>query len=1166
MPFSEGSAVLPPPEAKAEGSQTPEKSGEDLRKKWLEEEKNDLSLPPFLIGNKQPDSGVKTSSSPSKSVEDLAPPPFMPSNSEERTTPPPADLSDLAIPPFLRYQGEEQEPSSTPPVEPIISPEPEQKEEEVIKIKPEDIMPAGDSEAKVKNDSGETDIDPDSWIARLRNKWFGEDSEDLDEKAKNDVWHQKLLEKWDVDGEKVTGQSEAEPKGNSLAGSVVNALNSSREALVGWMGSVGRKLPRFRRERPDTSTPDQPSDPTEGEAVAAKIESDPAVDPETKKKAVEVNEALDTLEGAINKRLVDRQNSMINRVGQWLGGSEKIRAGMAVALAAGSIATNGLVLYGAVESLSHIASGSKLIEQGITQGGAQAGKLLRGGFGILNYGNLSSRFLMGKVLAKEVPEAFRQTEEAVERLKDPNLPPVEKDILVKRLEEGIARQLLYYRQGIDIQRYYNQAGSPETKPSKSLMSRFVEWRKTDEGRKALTTLAVCSTPILLGALVPAVGAVSAAAGASLAVAAKAGMVGTSVHSLMVNVKRFREMPKQPVVERDQSPMLQETLNALQTYEQNRLESYTGQAKIELVEQLTKEIDKRTNSEASRYQQQATKRFLLGAIPAAAFYMFANAKPAQAAEHGSPHEVHATESSATGGIRAITTDEHGVKISSLDSASHEPKIHSLDSPKAGTPEIHSYDGHRSGAPKIESMDDGHETKSPPPIEHDKTFHTPESEVPGGTTNTESTPEGAVPNHEFRDPDYRPNFTDKLSGEGATKPFGEVYGPEGDKHAVIDMNGDGVAQTAEEVKIIEKDGHYSALVQWADIYGKDGRPDYMHDHAVRIDMAPGDKDISISGKFGRLVSLDDPDRYISGFDKNGHPIEGSSTTAEIFQFSRKADVVEFHVSADTWSKVQEREDLKRDDWNLIVGRSGAIACNEEGAAEFQIDWQHVDDRLVGMANDTTFEYVPTVEPQNHDAILAATGGNEELTTVIEKKSFVFDNLGFRLEAIVIPASDGDSRVAITHAIEALRDTSFGMGDQIKAIWSDPSEKHKLIETLASNVHDGRISADQIREALLIPPKMSSITMGGAGWPWHEYGKRMQDWAKETMDHYKTTPWTISLKAIANITETRDKEIKTFSIGYNGLGQKIAEIELENHQKLQYIVPKESFPLGELEPKLK
>lgn len=900
------------------------------------------------------------------------------------------------------------------------------------------------------------------------------------------------------------------------------------------------------------------------EAMRESIEADPGVDAATRDRAHAALDRLSTLEGLIDQDIQESNQGWLAQKATKFGG-DKTRAMIGLGL-------TGLTLIGNLT----VPYGGDFI------------RFARAGLGIWNYGALSSRLFMNSHLRKEIPASFARTDEIVAQLQDEELNQEERAALADELRVEIAKQIAYQRQGIDVKRFlHTEKASDPAEAPKNPWERFVAWSKTPEGKRAIGTTALLAAPAVLAGIAPALGAAAGIA----AGAAKLGMVGANGYSLFLGVKRLQEMDK--TAEIKTSGLADPTLSAIREYERVLLESgIAGETDEEQQSNLANVANgfiKAAKVHTARSSIQSLIYCLPGAVSAALYYNatghfrhFENGSKvalATAAAHeqadGAPEHQFVqnggsnTETPADDGPPKSTTIAPGTGESSTqapDKTAPEPHTGGTTAPENDGPPksttIAPGTGEASGSGTAGGKD-APATPQPNGESHRTIPVTPEER---GYRVIPNTPEVAS------EADTLEHFKHDVTNEYGKHDFGEIFKhTDGKEYVYLDLAHNGVQSEGALTEVREIDGKKFAFIQWADLRNRNGIPEHLSDHAIKIEIPAGATSVDIEGKAGQIVSLDDPNKYYAGLSPDGKPIYTTADKAEIFQFSNKRALVEEYFSKlpngkAQWEALQAKlgDKIKGDDWNFTTARSGVIGWSEDGAPEVQVKWDHTENLLTGISggekNGATLEFAPTQPTQTHEELLKIAGGNEVLAKQLESTGFAFQNLGVRFESLRITDTSPEG---VEKALNALGTASVDVAERLKTAMATPETKTKLLDAVTAKIHDGHLDRDELFKIIGIPMQAENIDelkTNAAEIDLDLY----KDSTKQFEDYYEkqNSPWLLSLKLLNRTLTNREDDISEAWIKDREDGTRIVSVIMNDNTVKQYIVPKESFKVPALD----
>ncbi len=912
--------------------------------------------------------------------------------------------------------------------------------------------------------------------------------------------------------------------------------------------------------------------PEPSAVIEERVAEDPAVSPDAKEATGETLEKIDSFEALVNSKL-ERQNlnpEWVNKIALKLG-DPRVREWGGLLLAGASILTNGLVFGQTIGlAMKGVTKAVEIATDPTVQqalGASRALRPLSQILGMWNAGAVTSRLIREKTLSREIPVMIDRTKEVMSKLEQPDLSGEERPGLQNELASLLGRQLACYRQGIDIERYYNARSEKDARPApKSVIGRFGEWAKTPEGRK---TILLIGTPLVLSALTPI--------GLPVAVA-QAAFLGTTSFSAFERVQRLRAMSNEPGATSPDKPALYETTSAaLKKYEESL--GLTGSDEA-AAEKLIALADKEVNTNRGK----AALAALPGVVGTAAFYTLIGLPWDKIAHH-----LHADQA------LAFVRD----KISSIGRAEHA-KAATGTVAAAGAVRPGSYipttEYNRPVSTENGAYNFGDDLKNP---EGYKGPHPDEIRTPTHTTpenfsgNASPTTRAPLPDHgdgstrAFQgrpDSDGLPQTTHPEQAAATSEPGitglndfkaeppewaqghepGKIFEHNGQSYAFIDLNNNHHANKAELCRVIEDGGKRSVLLGWADIRGEDGIPEDLsrHNLAVKVDLDSSESDVikTIDNKAGVLVAADHPNQYVTEISGGKPHFSSEPTQAQVFLFQHKADLVQGEVGAAKWEELKTKiggEALKREDWQFTVGRHGAIAsADNDLIPDMQIRWNHGDQTLGLDYHSTRFEFNPQEQPLTEapGKLLEIAKGNPAIANSLEQTSLVFPPFKFGLEAIKLPNS---SSASIESMLTDLTHYSSQYKEALSDVMNHAELKARLVETLHNSVHDNRIEAHDLNAALGLPdPDSDRVTPDFIRHNGDELTKAdTLTYLEATKNHpdFRHSPWILPVSIAERAIKRAGDQLQEIWASERTGGTRIISLLLKNGSVKQYIMPK-------------
>lgn len=736
---------------------------------------------------------------------------------------------------------------------------------------------------------------------------------------------------------------------------------------------------------------------------------------------------------------------------------------------------------------------------------AGAGGLLRAGraiLGIWNYSTLSGKFGIEHKMRKEVPGILEETDELIKKVETGEITGDEQE----HLHYLLSLQLTYYKQGILLEKYETK---PPTPPEPSKLPKFLEGRlgkfepllarvASKELAKTVGKAALYSSPLLATFLAPAVAPIL--------------MAGTTGLSLYERSKRIKELSEAE----KEKPAFRDTVvgKNLERYEA-ALDPQLAESgyRDSILESRVLDILTTTNQEKTSFQIEKMLYALPGTLLSSLYYMMTMGG---GPESNAPSTNHTTTSEE---VTPLPQDPENAQLASQQTGgtASTPPAPGASPPPTPQPTGPAHGALTPAGPAEEEglrpAGSGHTTPTRPagmPNEGSFTPAGPADQPESRASGPADPDKGRVIDYEGQKIPPHQLFEMPAKPEYAEQEFGQIFEQDGQRFIMLDLDADSSKDAGEVFKVIEEGGKHFALVNWADIRGQDGIPDYLSKHAVKLEIPSSGTLTSVRGNFGHLVSSENPNQYVSRISESGTVSYTSrKEDAFVMQFSRKADVVS-ELLGDAWSTLKQRlgQTVERRDWSNFVARSGAMASIDHDLCP-EIQVHRIGEKLQGNWHSLKFTFTPTEAPFSEDEILSLAQGDEVLARHLAQTSFAYASESFRPTELTLDRS-------LEEMLSTLR-TNAGLfsPESERALLSalDNSESFERIRQTLEDQGLGEVESldvETVFEALGIPLDTRLIESIPDTAP-----TLSLDAAKSQitalLEEYKHDPWILSLRQI-------------------------------------------------------
>ncbi len=873
------------------------------------------------------------------------------------------------------------------------------------------------------------------------------------------------------------------------------------------------------------------------------------------------------------------------------------------------------------ETLSLLLAGASLLTQvGPMAPIAQVVRVARTVLGIANYSTISAKFGVDRRVRQEAPWLIARTESTLQELEaiqsgefdeEKYRETIErcngdiaqaKEVISYdrkiRLESLLGKQMAFYKQGIDLEKYKPQEKTESEDTEQAAQPKGISGIfKDPEKRAALLKtggkLLFYSTPLLAACLAPAL--------------APALMAMTTTVSVAERIKRIRDLSAQEK-ETQKTGFAQTHLGQLLArYEEAAGlvpgEGETDDDQARAIEITQFNLQKYADTKVESLQRTGKLATIPGFLGSSAYF----ALMAWHGMHGhTPNEqqsYHADQEDTPGNTMAGSAPHtNGAAVTFDDGHRREPHYtlagtttaagHLVPAGSAGS---HGTPPLPSGSAVTRSVGDGHlvpagpagssgmyHAAGAPDADHMRPAGPADADGlrPAGPASTEGLrPAGPAGPHkgeinyhgEWMPPEKL--MTIPASPELAHQEWGHVFEHDGHKAILLDLDGDGQRDAGEVFRVTVEHGKQFALINWADIRGQDGLADYMTKHAIKVAIPDSGELHGMGGQIGHLVSLEHPDQYVSHMNYDGTAAYSSNPhEAVVYNFERKTDVVMELLKktgdpnwATLWANIKGKlgHRAAERDWTEFVARSGSMASIDNDFCP-EIQAHQVADNLIGHWHGATMHFTPTDNPLNQAELLAMAHGNTELAHHLANTSFAFHDYALRPEAIELPGTSEDAIHRFLDTIHDKASVDFSPETQqaITDALANSATRDSVTNAILSATHEGTIDADHFFDALHIkyePKIIDPIPATARAWDPTTFSTKINDLSNHFAHHPDESqkPWVIALRAVHHTFKRWESAITEIKVvPADGGKNDVVLLSLNDGRQKQFIIPPGSF----------